>query len=185
MTSLTCTSRQARTQQAALDAGVEIDRASPDGWRRSSQRCGRRETGSSVTLGLLGPVPEFRIRIVRGFARRLVGDQKLHHHLLRRRRARALGLHLHADAGRALAGGGQHPLALDLDHAGAAIAVGPVVRGRRIAQMRDLAALALGDLPDGLARFGFDLLAVEFELDPGHSAASLAELVREIFDHRS
>src|SRR5215470_3134809 len=39
--------------------------------------------------------------------------------------------------------------------------------------MRDLPALALCDLPDGLARLGLDLLAVELELDLGHSAASL------------
>src|ERR1700751_5760451 len=39
--------------------------------------------------------------------------------------------------------------------------------------MRALRALALGHLPDGLAGFRLDLLAVEFELDLGHSAASL------------
>src|SRR6266576_1801643 len=39
--------------------------------------------------------------------------------------------------------------------------------------MRDLAALAVRHLPDGFAVDGFDLLAVEFELDLGHSAASL------------
>ena len=33
--------------------------------------------------------------------------------------------------------------------------------------MRDLDALALGDLPDGLARLGGDGLAVEGEGDPG------------------
>src|SRR5476649_288294 len=38
--------------------------------------------------------------------------------------------------------------------------------------MRYLAALAFGDLPNGLTRIGLDLLAVEFELDLGHSAAS-------------
>ena len=39
------------------------------------------------------------------------------------------------------------------------------VAGRgRIAEMRDVAALALGDLPDGLAGVGLDLLAVELEL---------------------
>src|SRR3979490_2009781 len=38
--------------------------------------------------------------------------------------------------------------------------------------MRNFAALALGDLPDGLAVDGFDLLAVELELDFCHSAAS-------------
>src|SRR5665213_1397047 len=39
--------------------------------------------------------------------------------------------------------------------------------------MRNFAALALCHLPDGLARIGLNLLAVEFELDLGHSAASL------------
>src|SRR6202035_2619368 len=124
-------------------------------------------------LDLFGPLPEFRIRIVRGLARRLIGDQKLHHHLLRRHRARARRFHLHADARRALAGGRQHALALDLDHAGAAIAVGPVVRFGRMAQMRNFMALALCNLPDGLAVDGLDLLAIEFELDFCHSAASL------------
>src|SRR6202163_5060232 len=41
-----------------------------------------------------------------------------------------------------------------------------------MAQMRNFAALALGHLPDGLAIDGLDLLAVEFELDFCHSAAS-------------
>src|SRR4030081_1552428 len=38
--------------------------------------------------------------------------------------------------------------------------------------MRNFAALAFCDLPDGLAVDGLDLLAVEFELDLRHSAAS-------------
>src|SRR4051795_5299334 len=38
--------------------------------------------------------------------------------------------------------------------------------------MRDFAALALCHLPDRFARIGLDLLAVELELDLGHSAAS-------------
>src|ERR1700726_1370280 len=41
-----------------------------------------------------------------------------------------------------------------------------------MAQMRNFAALALGHLPDGFAVDGLDLLAVEFELNLGHSAAS-------------
>src|SRR5262249_40946652 len=121
----------------------------------------------------IGPVPEFGIRIVRSLARRLVGDEQLHHHLLRGGGARAFRLHLHADRRRALAGRRQHALALDLDHAGAAIAVGAIVRRGRIAEMRDLTALALCHLPDRLAGLGFDLLAVELECNPGHSAASL------------
>src|SRR6516162_10859675 len=110
---------------------------------------------------------------MRGLARRLVGDQKLHHHFLGGDRAVACRLHLHADRWRALAGRRQHPFAFDLDHAGAAIAVRPVVRRGRVAQMRDLGALTLGDLPDGLAGPGLHHLAIEFELDLGHSAASL------------
>src|SRR5437867_8365493 len=38
--------------------------------------------------------------------------------------------------------------------------------------MRDFLLVAFCHLPDGLARIGLDLLAVEFELDLGHSAAS-------------
>src|SRR6202051_302167 len=38
--------------------------------------------------------------------------------------------------------------------------------------MRDFAALAFRHLPDGLTGVGFDLLAVELELDFGHAAAS-------------
>ena len=126
--------------QAALDAGIEIDA------HRRMAGIGRPTLGGGEAAlgdaGGLGPVPEFGVRIVRGLARRLVGDQQLHHHFLRGDRTRALGLHLHADRRRALAGGGEHALALDLDHAGAAIAVGAIVGRRRIAQMRDLAALA-------------------------------------------
>src|ERR1700722_517391 len=156
--------------QPALDAGVKID---PHG-RMAGVAVPTLSRGKAAFrhLDLFRPMPEFRIRIVRCLACRLIGDQKLHHHLLRGDRARAFRLHLHADARRALAGRRQYALALDLDHAGAAIAVRPVVRRGRITQMRNVAALAFGHLPDGLARIGLDLLAVEFELDPGHSAAS-------------
>src|SRR5216683_772398 len=46
--------------------------------------------------------------------------------------------------------------ALDLDHAGPAIAVGPVIGRRRIAQMRDFVTLALCHLPDRFTRLGLD-----------------------------
>src|SRR6202007_2336215 len=49
----------------------------------------------------------------------------------------------------------------------------PIVGLRRIAQVRNFAAVAFGDLPDGLACIGLDRLAVQLELNPGHSAASL------------
>src|SRR4029078_5061722 len=42
-----------------------------------------------------------------------------------------------------------------------------------ITEMRNVPPLPLGDLPDGLAGFGFDLLAVELERNLCHSAASL------------
>ena len=73
--------------QAALDAGVEIDA------HRRMAGIGLPALGGGEAAlgdaGLLGPVPELRIGIVRGLARRLVGDQQLHHHLLRGDGARA------------------------------------------------------------------------------------------------
>ena len=49
---------------------------------------------------------------------------------------------LHARRRLADARGGQHALALDLDHAGPAVAVGPVAGRGRVAEMRDLDAHA-------------------------------------------
>src|SRR5882762_6575695 len=67
--------------------------------------------------------------------------------------------------------GGEHPLALNLDHAGAAIAVGAVAGLGQPAQMRDLDAVAVRRLPDRLARLGLDLGVVEKEADRiGHCA---------------
>ncbi len=60
----------------------------------------------------------------------------------------------------------QHALAFDLDHAGAAIAVGAIAGLGRITQMRNLDAFALGDLPDRLAFMRVDLTAIEHE---GHA----------------
>ncbi len=80
-------------------------------------------------------------------------------------------LHLHAGGGLALAGGGQHALALHLDHAGAAVAVGAIAGCRMPAQVRDLGAVPLRHLPDGLARLGLDLASVQREGDlVGHGA---------------
>ena len=87
----------------------------------------------------------------------------------------ALGRRLDLQAVRdlALARGGEHALALDLDHAGAAVAVGAVAGLGQPAQMRDLLLVPLGDLPDGLAGLGLDLLAIELE---GDLAAHLSSL---------
>src|SRR5437763_12360422 len=74
-------------------------------------------------------------------------------------------MHLHPRRGRPDARGGEHPLALHFDHAGAAIAVGPIAGLRQPAQMRDLDALSVRHLPDRLARLGLDLGAIEKKAD--------------------
>src|SRR6202035_1052042 len=151
ITSLTWTSRQARTHNPHWMQASRLTRIA--GWLASP--CQRSADGKrlSVTSTCSAQCQNFESGSCEG--------------------ARAGRFHLHADAGRALAGRRQHALALDLDHAGAAIAVGPVVRFGRMAQMRNFMALALCNLPDGLAVDGLDLLAIEFELDFCHSAASL------------
>src|SRR3546814_204741 len=112
-----------------------------------------------------GPVPELALRVMRGRALRLVGDQQLEDHGARLLGALAGALHHHAVARRADAGRRQHALAFDLHHAGAAVAVGAVARFRLIAEMRDLRPVARGGLPDGLARLRLDVLPVEGEAD--------------------
>src|SRR5262249_56502508 len=57
----------------------------------------------------------------------------------------------------------QHALALDFDHAGAAIAVGAIAGLRRVAKVRNVGAEALCHLPDGFAVKRFNLFAVEGE----------------------
>src|SRR5262249_385752 len=87
----------------------------------------------------------------------------------------------HAVGGLADAGGREHALALDLDHAGAAIAVGPIAGRRAVAEVRDLHALALRHLPDRLARPGLDLVAVENEFDPIPHPTHFAKFFSTIF----
>ena len=147
--------------EIALDAGVEIDR------HGRMAAVGLRMMALAEAAGgdahAVGPGPEFRLRVMRDFALGLVGDQQLEHHLPRGLGALGGRLHLHAFARLADAARGQHALALDLHHAGAAIAVGAVAGLGRIAQMRDVDPLALGHLPDGLALERLDFLAVEDE----------------------
>src|SRR5213075_1945196 len=81
--------------------------------------------------------------------------------LARRFGALARRLHLHTWSRAPDAGGGQYPLAVDLDHAGAAIAIGPVARLWQPAQMRDLDPVALRHLANLLARPRLDLGAVQ------------------------
>jgi hypothetical protein len=71
--------------------------------------------------------------------------------------------HFHAFGRLADAARRQHALALDLDHADAAIAVRPVAGLGRIAQVRQLDADAAGGAEDGLAVADVDLAIVEDE----------------------
>ena len=151
--------------EIAVDAGVELHRH-----RRMAEIVGlvypvdRREAALRHR-DAVGPAPESGVRIVRGRALGLVGDEELEDELARGRGALARGLDLHARRRPAHAGGGEHALALDLDHAGAAIAVGPVAGRGGVAEVRDVGAVAARHLPDGLARPRLDLAPVEDELD--------------------
>ena len=141
ITSLTCTSRQARTHRSHWMQASRLTRIA--GWLASA--CQRSRRGKAALGRRRSSRPScqnFEVGIVRGGARRLVGDQQLHHHSLRLRpRARSPSAPS-CRRRRALAGGRQHALALDLHHAGAAIAVGPIAGLGRVAEMRDVAARA-------------------------------------------
>ena len=145
--------------QIAVDAGVELYR------HRRMAAVGRRRQAARETaranLDRIGPLPEPRLRVMCRGALGLVADQQFKHELARRFGALACRLHLHARRRAPDAGGGQYPLAVDLDHAGAAIAVGAVARLRQPAQMRDLDTVALRHLPDRLARLRLDLRTVK------------------------
>ena len=147
--------------EVAVDAGVEVD---PH--RGMAGIGGDGGTARQPALGdihALGPPPEPRIVLVRDVARRLVGDQHLHHHSTGGRRPLGGGMHHQARCRPALARGREHAFSLHLDHARAAVAVGPVAGLVRVAQMRDVGAETMGDLPDRLAVVCLDLVAVEGE----------------------
>src|SRR5262249_54753849 len=135
--------------QIALDAGVEVDRhgrMAAVGLRRAAAR-----EAAGFDLLARRSLPEFRLRIMRDVGRRLVGEQQLDHHAPRRLGAVGLRLHLHARRGRADAARGEYALALDLHHADAAIAVRPIARLGRIAQVRQLDVEPTRGAEDGLA----------------------------------
>ena len=125
----------------------------------------------------LGPMPERRDTVGRILLRRLVGEQELHDHAARLDGTFGRRLHHHVGRRLADAGGSQNALAIDLDHAGAAIAIGTVTGLRQPAKMRDVDALALGNLPYGFARPRSDDLAVDGEKEfVGHVRMFLAKL---------
>ena len=146
----------------ALDAGIEINRHS------RMAAIGRRRAVSGESAGTdthaVGPGPKFRLRVVRGgLAVRLVRNKKLEHHLPRRFGAVRCRLHLHAFTRLANAARGQNALTFDLDHAGAAIAVGAIAGLGGIAKMWDVGAKTLCNLPYGLAVERLDFFTVEDE----------------------
>ena len=150
--------------EVAVNAGVEVH---GDGRMRAVRH---RTLAFGIAAGVrdahgVDPVPETRLGIVAAFAYRLVRHQQLEHHLARLLRALAGRLDFHAGSGLALARSRQHPFAFHFDHTGAAVAVRPVAGSWMPAQMRDLGAVTLGNLPDRLAGFGLDRLAIELEGD--------------------
>ena len=147
--------------QPAFDAGIEIDRHGGVGKIGLDDAVGGKARGLDPLS--LGPVPEWRDAVRRILARRLVGEQQLHHHAAGLDGAIGRGLHHHIRGGLSDARGGQDALAFDLDHAGPAVAVGAITGLRQPAEMRDVRAFALGDLPDGLAGSGRDHFTVESE----------------------
>src|SRR5687767_2186618 len=149
--------------EIALNAGVEIDaHGRMAGIGGPALRRGEAAGCKPHEISL---VPEVGAWIMRGCALRLIGHEQLNDHGPSLAGALGRRFHLHADAGGTLTGRSQHALALDLDHAGAAVPVRPVVAGVLVAEMRDMRADALGHLPDRLAGAGFDLLTVEVEGD--------------------
>ncbi len=150
--------------EIAVDAGVEIDRhrhVAAVGLRHLD----RLALGEAAGLDLLalGDLPQLGIRIVRVRLIRLIGHQQLGHHAARGRGAVGVGLHLHAGRRRADAACRQHALALDLDHADAAVAVRPIAGLRRVAQVRQLDVEPARGAEDGLARADVDLALVDEE----------------------
>ena len=151
--------------QIAVDARIELNRH-----RRMAEVCGLgparnlRETASRK-VQLVRPGPETRFRIVRSFARGVICQQQFKDEVARPFRPLRIGRDLHARIGLANAGGCEHALTLDLDHAGAAIAVRPVSGLRTMAKVGDVRSATLGGLPDRFPWKRLDFLTVEQEGD--------------------
>ena len=144
---------------AALDAGIEIDRD-----RRMAHiryrllaRCKAWRTHPHPR----SPLIQFRVFTMRRLGH--VRQQQLEHHFLCGPGAVASGMDSGAGRWCATAGGGEHALALDLDHAGAAVAVGS--QAIAIAEVGNVDAMAARDLKQCFARARFDCSAIEFEGD--------------------
>ena len=154
--------------QIALDACIHVD-----GDRRMAVvgdggRLGRE--ARRLDLLRLGIAPQLGLRIMRCLARGLVGDKKFHHHFPCVFRAMVVAVHDHPFDWCPDATCREYTFALDLDHAGPAIAVGAVTLAVAVAKMRDVGAMSCRSLPDGLALAGLDHAAVEGESDASGGA---------------
>ena len=147
--------------QGAVDAGVQVDRHR----RVAVVRRGRGTPREAAIRDAqrIGPPPESGRRVVRVRSRRLVGDEQFHDHAPGVRGALAGRSHDHAVGRRSDTGGREDALAVDLHHAGAAVAVRPVARFGAMAEVWNFYAHPIGDLPDGFAGLGVDRRAVERE----------------------
>ena len=159
ITSLTCSSRQARRQRVHWMQASRLTAMA--GCDRSCAGCARAAKRGLPTPELRGPLVD--LVVARVVALGHVGQQQFEHQLLRLDGAFAVGRDLHARARGAAARRRQHALAADLDHAGAAVA--DFLEPGLVAEVRDLDAFALGDLDDRFVRAAADLAAVELEAD--------------------
>src|SRR5437660_6671762 len=146
----------------ALDAGVEVHRdrrvRNIALWLLASCEPGIADAEA------LRPLPHLVVERV--LLLRHIREQRLEHHLLRAERARRIGGDFHARGREAAAGGGERALALDLDHAGATVAVGALIAA--MAQVRNVDAVLACRLDDLLVWPPDHGLAVQLELDRHH-----------------
>ena len=158
MTSFICSSRQARTQRVHwMQASRLTAMAACD---RSGCTAGRGAKRGLPTFSLRRPFIDLVVAGV--FLLRHVGLQQLDHHLLRLAHAFVVGGDLHAvGRRRGSRTRREHPLAFDLNHAGAAIA--DRLHALLVAEPRNFDALAIGDLDQGFVWQRRDFAAVQHE----------------------
>src|SRR6266849_6972294 len=127
------------------------------------------------------PGPSIELGIERVGRLRNVREQQLDHHLLAGHRPRAVGGHLHSVCGVAAARRREHPLALDLHHAGAAVAIRP--HAFFVAKMRNRDAVASCCFDEALVGAAGNGPAVQRELDRLRRRGGL--LIGCFYGHRS
>ena len=161
--------------EIAMNAGVQIDphRHVTVIEERHAVALDLREAAFGDAVGF-GHVPEMGGGVVGLF--RLVGSQQFDHELAGFLGPFAVGRDDHAVRHRSDAGGDQRPLSFDFDHAGTAIAIGPVAGVGLVAEMRDHEAAAMGGFPDGPAFGDGDAVAVQRECHHGLGRATVGHV---------